>query len=71
MNNSNIDLLIGTNNAGLLLQRDFRQGETNELLAMKAFLGWMLMVVYSNSSNGEKANWCNHITKMSDESLSK
>ena len=30
---SNVDLLIGTNNANFLLQRDFRQGETNEPLA--------------------------------------
>ena len=30
MNSSNVDLLIGTNNADLLLQRDFRQGDTNE-----------------------------------------
>ena len=39
LNSSNVDLLIGTNNADLLLQRDFRQGETNEPLAIKTCLG--------------------------------
>ena len=34
-------------------------------------LAWMLMGVYSNSSNREKAKSCNHITKVSNESLSK
>ena len=34
-------------------------------------LGWMLMSVYSNSSNREKAKSCNHITKVSNKSLSK
>ena len=29
LNTSNVDLLIGTSNADLLLQRDFRQDETN------------------------------------------
>ena len=71
MNNSNVDILIGTNNADLLLQRDSRQGETNEPLAIKTCLRWMLMGVCSNSSNREKAKLCNHITKVSNESLSK
>ena len=31
----------------------------------------MLMGVYSNSSNREKTKPCNHITKMSNESLSR
>ena len=31
----------------------------------------MLVDIYSNSINGEKANLCNHVTKVSDESLSK
>ena len=39
LNSSNIDLLIGTNNADLFLQRDFRQGETNEPVAIKTCLG--------------------------------
>ena len=38
LNSSNIDLLIGTNNADLFLQRDFRQGGTNEPLAIKTCL---------------------------------
>ena len=38
LNSINVDLLIGTNNADLLLQRDFRQGETNEPLAIKTCL---------------------------------
>ena len=71
LNSSNIDLLIGTNNADLLLQRDFRQGETNEPLEIKTCLGWMLMGVYFNSSNREKAKSCNHITTVSNETLSK
>ena len=71
MNGSNVDLLIGTNNADLLLKKDFRQGETNEPLAIKTCLGWMLMGVYSNSSNRYKANSCNHITKVSNESFFK
>ena len=71
MNSSNVDLLIGTNNADLLLQRDFRQGETNEPLAIKTCLAWMLMGVYSNNSNREKAKPCDHITQVSNESLSK
>ena len=70
MNSSNVDLLIGTNNDNLLLQRDFRQGETNEPLTIKTCLGWMLMSD-SNSSNREKTKLCNHITKVSNESLSK
>ena len=65
MNTSNVDLLIGTNNADLLLQRDFRKGETNETLAIKTCLKWMLMGVYSNSSNRDKAKSYNHITKVS------
>ena len=71
LNSSNVNLLIGTNNADLLLQGDFRQGEKNEPLTIKTCLGWMLMGVYSNSSNREKAKLCNHITKVSNESLSK
>ena len=71
LNSSNVDLLIGTNNADLLVQRDFRQGDTNEPLAIKTCLGWMLMGVYSNSSNREKAKSYNPITKVSNESLSK
>ena len=71
LNSSNVDLLIGIKNADLLLQRDFIQGETNELLAIKTCLGWMLMGVYSNSGNREKGKSCNHITSMSNESLSK
>ena len=71
LNSSNVDLLIGTNNADFLLQRHFRQGEINEPLAIKTCLGWILMGVYSNSSNREKAKSCNHITKVSNESLSK
>ena len=71
MNTSNVDLLIGTNNADLLLQRDFRKGETNETLAIKTCLKWMLMGVYSNSKNRDKAKSYNHITKVSNESLSK
>ena len=56
----------------MLLQRDFRPGETNEPLANKTCLGWMLMGVHSNSSNGEKTNSCNNITtKVSNESLSR
>ena len=35
LNSSNVDLLLGTNNTDLLLQSDFRQGETNEPLAIK------------------------------------
>ena len=69
LNSSNVDLLIGINNADLLLQRDLIKGETNEPLAIKTCLGWMLMGVYSNSSNREKAESCNHITNMSNESL--
>ena len=73
MNSSNSDLLIGTNNADLLLQRDFRQGETNEPLAIaiETSIWWMLMVVYSNNSNEENAKLCNHITKVSNQSISK
>ena len=71
MSSSNVNLLIGTNNTDLLLQRDVRQGETNEPLAIKTCLGWMLMGVYSNSSNREKAKSYNHITKVANESLSK
>ena len=71
LNTSNVDLLIGTNNADLLLQRDFRKGETNETLAIKACLEWVLMGVYSNNSNRDKAKSYNHITKVSNESLSK
>ena len=71
MNSSNSDLLIGTNNADLLLQRDFRQGETNEPLAIETSIGWMLMVVYSNNGNEENAKSCNHITKVSNQSISK
>ena len=71
MNSSNSDLLIGTNNADLLLQRDFRQGETNEPLGIETSIGWMLMVVYSNNSNEENAKLCNHITKVSNQSISK
>ena len=66
MNSGNVDLLIGTNNVDSLLQRDFRQGETNEPLAIKTCLGWMLMDVYPNSSNRERAKLCNHITKVSN-----
>ena len=55
----------------MLLQIDFRQGETNQPLAIKTCLGWMLMDVYSNSSNREKAKSCNYITKVSNVSLSK
>ena len=65
LNSSNVDLLIETNNADFLLQRDFRQGETNKPLATETCLGWMLMGVYSNSSNREKAKSCNHIIKVS------
>ena len=64
LNSSNVYLLIGTNNADLILQRDFRQGEKNEPLAIKTCFGWMLMGVYSNSSNREKTKSCNHITKV-------
>ena len=71
LNSSNVDLLTGTNSADLLLQRDFRQGETNEPLAIKTCLGCMLMGVYSNSSNRKKAKSCNHITQVSNEPLSK
>ena len=71
LDSSNVDLLIGINNADLHLQRDLIQGEKNELLAIKTCLGWMLMGVYSNSSNREKAKSCNHITNMSNKSLSK
>ena len=39
LNSSNVDLLIGTNNADLLLQRDLRQGETHKPLAIKTCLG--------------------------------
>ena len=55
----------------MLLLNNFRQGETYEPLAIKTCLGWMLMGVYSNSSNREKAKLCTHITKVSNESLSK
>ena len=65
LNSSNVDLLIETNNADFLLQRDFRQGETNKPLSTETCLGWMLMGVYSNSSNREKAKSCNHIIKVS------
>ena len=34
LNSSNVDLLIGTNNADLLSQRDFRRADSNELLAI-------------------------------------
>ena len=71
LNSSYVDLLIGTNKADLLLQRDFRQCDTNEPLAIKTCLGWMLMGVYSKRSNREKTKSCNHITKVSNESLSK
>ena len=71
LNTSNVDLLIGTNNADLLLQRDFRKGEKNETLAIKACLEWMIMSVYSNNSNRDKPKSYNHITKVSNESLSK
>ena len=64
LNSSNVYLLIGTNNGDLILQRDFRQGEKNEPLAIKTCFGWMLMGVYSNSSNREKTKSCNHITKV-------
>ena len=37
-NSSNVDFLIGTNNADLILQRDFRQGEKNEPLAIKTWM---------------------------------
>ena len=71
LNSSNVDLLIGRNNADLFLQRDFRQGEINEPLAIKTCLGWMLMGIYANSSNREKTKSCHHVTKVSDESLFK
>ena len=71
LNTSNVDTLVGTNNTDLHLQRDFGLGETNEPLAIKNCLGWMLMGVFSNSSNRKKAKSCNHITKVSHESLSK
>ena len=71
LNSSNDDLLIGTNNADLLLQRDFRKGEANEPLAIKTCLRWILKGVYSKINNREKAKSCNHITKESNESLSK
>ena len=71
LNSSYVDLPIGTNKADLLLQRGFRQCDTNEPLAIKTCLGWMLMGVYSKRSNREKTKSCNHITKISNESLSK
>ena len=71
LNTSNVDILVGINNTDLHLQRDFGLGETNEPLAIKNCLGWMLMGVFSNSSNRKKAKSCNHITKVSHESLSK
>ena len=46
LNSSNVDLLIGTSNADLLLQRDSRQDKTNEPLAIKTCLWWMLMSIY-------------------------
>ena len=71
MGSSNVNLLIENYNADLLLQRGFRQGEANELLAIKTCLGWMLMGAYSNSSNRGKAKSSNHIIKVSNVSVSK
>ena len=55
----------------MFLQRGFRQREANESLAIKTCFGWMIMGVYPNSTNRKKAKSCNHITKVSNESLSK
>ena len=53
-------LLFGTDHAGLLLHRDFRQGQNGEPTVVKTALGWVLM---GGSKTKEKKNLCNYIPK--------
>ena len=59
MKDSNVTLLIGTDHADLLLHRDFRLGQNEELAAVKMTLRWVLME--GSKSKGESSS-CNYIS---------
>ena len=60
LHDSEIEILIGTNNADLLLHTDFRKGSPNEPIAVKTCLGWVLIGNCSLGENDTKGS-CNHI----------
>ena len=58
MKDSDVTLLIGTDQGNLLLHRDFCQGQNGDPTAVKTTLGWVFM----GGSKGEGENSsCNYI----------
>ena len=77
--NSEIALLIGTNNADFLIHKDFRVGKEGEPLTVETLLGWTIMggnynvnkkgVTKQELSSDQEKN-CNSFSKRSIEILS-